>query len=51
MLIGFIVAIALTLVTLARPALHLGVRLLAEDTVRTERARLRTAERAKHARE
>ena len=51
MLIGFIVAIALALLTLARPALHLGIRLLAEDTVRAERARLRTAERAKLARE
>jgi len=51
MCVGFIVAIVLALLTLARPALHLGVRLLAEDTVRAERARLRTAERAKLTRE
>jgi len=51
MCVGFIVAIVLALLTLARPALHLGVRLLAEDTVRAERARLRTVERAKLARE
>ena len=47
MLVGLIVATALALLSLARPALHIGVQLLAEDTVRAERARLRRAEQAK----
>ena len=51
MCVGFIVAVVLAMLSRARPALHLGVRLLAEDTVRAERERLRTAERAKLARE
>ena len=38
--IAFATVLVLTLLTLARPALHLGVRLLAADVVRSERQRI-----------